>query len=161
MAALYSDARANATEGETKAMTGEQRAWLRQREGCKGTAKEWTCLRQLYGSRIAQLTAGGPTRATEASGDAADVAGGASAALPEIVRAEDPGSSTEPAATGEDARAPPRGRSPQRALSLPVQSPLQLHHLPLSPPSARHSGQTPVNRPFMKYRSADKPVGLS
>lgn len=154
MAALYSEARANATEGEKTAMTGEQRAWLRQREGCKGKAKEWTCLRQLYGSRIARLTAGGPTPATEASGDSAAVAGGASAALPETVLLEDPRSSTEPVATdGGDARSP--------AGALPAESAVPARAEPTTTPplTAEPAVGPPLGSDTCKQTFHEIPIG--
>jgi uncharacterized protein len=162
MAALYSEARANATEGEKKGMTGDQRAWLRQREGCKGTAKERTCLHQLYGSRIAQLTAAGPTLATEASADFAAVASGASAALPEFVLAEDPSSSTEPVATdGGDAGAPEGALPIETAVLVQwrVQRNATGHRGALH--TAPRTGQTPASRAFMRCRSADRPAESS
>ena len=57
MVQLYGEARARATSGAKQKLVDDQRAWLRQREGCKTATDPSSCLRQAYDSRISELNA--------------------------------------------------------------------------------------------------------
>jgi len=68
MVQIYTKARAGVTEKQKKTLTNEQRAWLLQRDNCELVAEQAKCLRKIYQTRIAHLSAAGRS---EGSGESA------------------------------------------------------------------------------------------